>query len=172
MPPAVAHGAEIELREAHLESTEEGPRLSASFAFELTPVLEDALMRGIPLYFTTEVEISRPRWYWFDDKAVTANRTVRVSYNLLTRQFRTVAVGSLQQNFSTLGEAMAVVRNPGRWLIAPKGALKPGETYKVGLHMELDVAQLPKPFQVHALNSSDWRLSSDWEYFSFKVDSK
>lgn len=170
LPPTLAHGAEIELREAHLESTEEGPRLSASFAFELMPALEDAIMRGIPLYFTTEVEISRPRWYWFDEKAVATSQTVRISYNLLTRQFRTVTLGSLQQNFTTLAEALAVIRNPGRWLIAPKGTLKPGQTYKVELHMELDVAQLPKPFQVHALNSSDWRLSSGWETFAFKVD--
>jgi len=56
--------------------------------------------------------------------------------------------------------------------VAPPDALKPGETYSVALRMELDVAQLPKPFQVHSINSSDWRLSSDWRYFSYKADGK
>ena len=50
------------------------------------------------------------------------------------------------------------MRRPGRWLVADRGALKPGEIYNVAVRMELDVAQLPKPFQVHAINSSDWRL--------------
>jgi hypothetical protein len=42
----------------------------------------------------------------------------------------------------------------------------------VALRMELDVAQLPKPFQVHSINSSDWRLSSDWRYFNYRADGK
>jgi hypothetical protein len=36
--------------------------------------------------------------------------------------------------------------------------------------MRLDVAQLPKPFQVNALNNSDWRLSSDWIEFTYKPE--
>ncbi|MDB5842056.1 MAG: hypothetical protein JWQ23_4008 [Herminiimonas sp.] len=168
-----AHAAEgIEITQAHLESTDEGYKLSATFGVQLNPGLEDALARGIPLYFTTEVEITRPRWYWFDEKAITASQTVRISYNLLTRQYRTVVSGSLQQNFSTLEDALSMIRRPSRWLVAGKGALKPGETYNVAIHMELDVAQLPKPFQVHAMNSSDWRVSSDWKYFTFKAEDR
>lgn len=166
-----AHAADgVEIVEAHLELADEGYRLSSSFAFELNRELEDALMRGIPLYFTTEVEIARPRWYWFDKKAITASRTIRISYNLLTRQYRASIEGGLHRNFSTIEEALALVRRPGRWLIADRDALKPGQTYIVALHMGLDVAQLPKPFQVNALNNRDWQLSSDWETFRFKVD--
>ena len=36
--------------------------------------------------------------------------------------------------------------------------------------MGLDVAQLPKPFQVNALNNSDWRLASDWKSFNFRAE--
>jgi hypothetical protein len=36
--------------------------------------------------------------------------------------------------------------------------------------MRLDVALLSKPFQVHALNNSDWRLSSDWKTFTYKAE--
>jgi hypothetical protein len=124
------------------------------------------------LYFTTDVEITRPRWYWFDEKAIVESQTVRISYNVLTRQYRAAITGSLQQNFNTLDDALTMVRRPSRWLVAGKGALKAGQTYQVAVRMRLDVAQLPKPFQVHALNSSDWRLSSDWKYFSFKADSQ
>lgn len=163
----------MEIIEAHLENSDEGYKLAAAYSFELNRGLEDAIVRGVPLYFTTEVEIRRPRWYWFDEHAVTASETIRISYNVLTRQYRAAINNSnLQQSFNSLEDAMSLVRRPGRWVVAPPGTLKPGETYIVGLRMGLDVAQLPKPFQVNAINNSDWRLTSDWRYFHFRAGGK
>jgi hypothetical protein len=165
--------ADVEITEARLEYTDEGYRLAAAFNFQLNSSLEGAIARGIPLYFTTEVAIRRPRWYWLDERAASATQTIRISYNVLTRQYRAAINGSnLQQSFDSIEDAMSLVRRPGRWLVAPPDALKPGELYSVALRMELDVAQLPKPFQVHSINSSDWRLSSDWRYFNFRADGK
>lgn len=169
--PAIAAEG-IDITQAHLEPTEEGYKLSATFAFDLNRGLEDAVMRGIPLYFTTDVEITRPRWYWFDERAIRTSQTIRLSYNVLTREYRAAIIGNLQQNFSSLDDALTMIRRPSRWLVAPRGALKPGEIYTVGVRMQLDVAQLPKPFQVNALNNSDWRLSSDWKFFTFKAESR
>ena len=167
---AAAEG--VEIVQAHLESAEDGYRLSSTFAFDLNRALEDAIARGIPLYFTTDVDLTRPRWYWLDEKTVSASQSVRISYNVLTRQYRAAVAGGLQQNFSTLDDALSLVRRPPRWLVADKKALNPGENYNVAIRMYLDVAQLPKPFQVNALNNSDWRLSSDWKHFTFKADGK
>jgi hypothetical protein len=165
---AAAEG--IEITEAHFESTEEGYKLSADISFELTSGLEDVINRGVPLFFTTEVELTRPRWYWFDEKAITASRTVRISRNVLTHQYHASINGRLQQSFSTLDDALSLIRRPGRWLVVEKGALKPGQHYNVAVRMGLDMARLPKPFQVHALNSSDWRFSSDWARFTYKAE--
>jgi hypothetical protein len=165
------HAAEgVDITRASLESTEDGYRLSLAFSFELTRGLEDAVTRGIPLYFTTDVQLTRPRWYWFDEKTINASQTIRISYNVLTHQYHASISGLLQQSFSTLDDALSLVRRPSRWIIAEKGALKPGEVYHVAVRMGLDVARLPKPFQVHALNSSDWRFSSDWHQFTFKAE--
>jgi hypothetical protein len=162
----------VEITQAHLEYSDEGYKLSASYAFELNRGLEEAITRGIPLHFTTEVELTRPRWYWFDEKAITASQTIRISYNVLTRQYRAAIVGSLQQNFSTLDDALSLVRRPRRWAVAERGSLKVGETYNVAVRFMLDVSQLPKPFQVNAINNSDWRFSSDWKRFTYKVEDK
>jgi hypothetical protein len=160
----------IEITRANLESTDEGYKLSANFSVELTRGLEDAITRGIPLYFTTEVEFTRPRWYWFDEKAISASQTIRISYDVLTRHYHAAISGSLQQSFPTLDDALSLLRRPSRWVVADKGELKPGATYNVAIRMGLDVARLPKPFQVHALNNSDWRLSSDWKQFTFRAE--
>lgn len=160
----------IDIISAKIESSDEGYRLSASFSFELNRGLEEVIEHGIPLYFTTDVRLTRPRWYWFDDTAVTASRTLRIEYNVLTRQYRAGTIDSVQQNFNTLDDALSLLRRPSRWLIAEKGALKAGETYHVALRMGLDLEHLAKPFQVHALNNSDWRFGSDWKRFNFKAE--
>ena len=168
--PSAARAEGVEITQAALEYTDEGYKLALSFSFELTRGLEDAVTRGIPLYFTTEVQLTRPRWYWFDEKAITASQTIRISYNVLTHQYQASITGRLQQSFSTLDDALSLVRRPSRWVVAEKGGLKSGEVYNVAVRMGLDVARLPKPFQVHAMNSSDWRFSSDWKQFSFRAE--
>ncbi|MBB5200238.1 hypothetical protein HNR39_002073 [Glaciimonas immobilis] len=159
-----------DMTRARIEISDEGYRLSAAFSFELNRGLEDAIQRGVPLYFTTEVELTRPRWYWFDEKAINASQTIRLSYNVLTRRYHAAINGNLQQSFDSLEDALSLIRRPSRWIIAEKGALQTGEIYKVAVRMGLDLAQLPKPFQVNALNNSDWRLSSDWKTFNYKAE--
>ena len=165
-----ARAGEIDISQASLETVDDGYRLAASYSFELNRSLEDALVRGVPLYFTTDVQLTRRRWYWFDEVSISISRTVRISYNVLTRQYHAATSGQLQQSFTSLEDAMSLIRRPPRWIIADKNTLKSGEIYNVGLRMRLDVAQLPKPFQINALNNSDWRLSSDWKEFTFKVE--
>lgn len=171
--PVAARAVEsVEIPQAQLLAGEDGYKLAARFSFELRPGLEDAINHGIPLYFTTEVELTRPRWYWFDETAISAVQTVRISYNVLTRRYHAASGGSLQQYFATLDDALSLIRRPQQWLVAEKGGLKSGSTYNVALRMRLDLTQLPKPFQVNALNNKDWQLSSDWKRFNFKVEDK
>lgn len=165
-----ARAADIAVEQAQLELADDGYRLASSFGFELKPVLVDALNRGVPLYFTTDIDLNRPRWYWFDENTVRTSHTIRLSYNVLTRQYYINAAGNLRQSFASLAEALALVRRPARWLVAERDALAPGASYQVRLRMRLDVTQLPKPFQVNAINDSDWRLASDWHTFTYKVE--
>jgi len=160
----------IDITQAHIEASEEGYRLSATFSFELNHALEDAINHGIALYFTTQVEMTRPRWWWwFDETTVSAQRTVGISKNLLTNEYQATIIGGVQRSFNTLEEALALLRRPSRWLIAERGGLKSG-TYNVAVRMRLDRDYLSTPIHVNAINNSDWRLASDWKYFPFKVE--
>jgi hypothetical protein len=168
---ASANAAEAEVTTARIESTEAGYRLVTGFSFELSSTLEEAITHGIPMYFTTEVELTRPRWYWFDEKAAKSSQTVKIGYNTWTRQY-TAAINNVQQNYSSLEEALAWVKQPPRWQVADKGALSAGAVYNVAVRLKLDINQLPKPIQINSLNNSDWRLSTDWKRFTFKADEK
>ncbi len=156
----------VEVRMEPAEAPDSGWALSSTFNFELNPRLEEAVNRGLPLYFVVEFELSRPRWYWFDEQTVTASQSFRLSYNALTRQYR-VAFGSLQQGFPTLKDALGVLSSIRAWKVVDKGVLKPGTAYQAAVRLRLDVAQMPKPFQVNAITNRDWTLSSEWRRFIF-----
>ena len=169
--PQPSHAAEgVEIRRALVEATEDGYRLSATYGFELSNEMEQALQYGKTLYFYTEIEFTRPRWYWFDEKAITARQTISLSYNVLTRQYNVAVTGSVHQSFSSLEDALFLIRRPNRWLVAARGALKVGETYNVKLSMGLDPNFVPKPLKVNALNNNEWRLASDKKSFQYRAE--
>lgn len=155
----------IEVREVRFELRDEHWQLDAEFRLELAPRIEEALDRGLPLYFVVEFELVRPRWYWFDDKAVSTSLTYRLSYNALTRQYR-LSTGSLQVGFASLAEALGVLTRVRNWRVAERAALAARETYQAAVRMRLDTSQLPKPFQINAISDRDWSLDSDWKRFT------
>lgn len=163
-------GEGVDITHAHIEAGEEGYKLAAGYSFELNNGLEDAIQHGVQIHFTTEIVLTRPRWYWFDEKAIVAKRTSRISYNVLTRQYHVSILGSVQQSFSTLDDALFLIRRPNRWLVAQRGALKVGENYNVTLQMGMDREYLSKPIQINAFNNSDWRLASDKKTFTYKAE--
>lgn len=162
--PALA-GEGIEVRNVALEAVEDSWQLDAQFDIQFSPRLEEAVNRGVPLYFIVEFEISRPRWYWFDEKPIQVSQVYKVSYTPLLRQYR-LSVGNVYQNFTRFEEVTRVLSRLRGWHIADKGAFKKDQVYQAALRMRLDTAQLPKPFQLNAIASRDWTLESDWHRWS------
>ncbi|MEJ1959606.1 MAG: DUF4390 domain-containing protein [Nitrosomonadales bacterium] len=136
---------------------------------------EQALEQGVPLYFNGEFTLTRPRWYWMDEKVIQSEQVIKLSYNTLTRQYR-ITRGALFQNFASLEDALRIV---GHQSAAPISAevltggngygsyiagklFKSDKNYVASVRLRLDVTQLPKPLQVNALTSDDWNLDSDW----------
>ena len=163
MPAAQADG--IEVRHAALVTGEEGYFLEADFEIALNATLDDALNKGVPLYFLLELEVIRPRWYWLNEKVLNTQQQYRLSYNALTRQYR-LGIGSLYQNFDALSEALDFLSRVRRRQVLESRMLTKGNTYNAGVRMRLDISQLPKPFQLNALASRDWNFGSEWYRWS------
>ena len=163
--PALAWAAEIEVANPQLQAGDDGYVLAADFKFELNPRLEEAVAKGVVLYFVADFELTKARWYWLDEKLVSRSQTYRLSYNALTRQYRLSAGSGLHQSFATLSDALQVLSRLRNWVIAERGekGLRAGDTYEAALRLRLDVTQLPKPFQITALGNKDWSLASDWK---------
>jgi hypothetical protein len=147
-----------------------GYELNAQFNFDLPAVLEDAVNRGIALYFVVDFELYRNRWYWFDKKLVETSLTYRLTYSPLTRQYR-LARGALAQPFDSIGEALATLRRVRAWRVIEPQVLDKDVTYSARVRMRLDTSQLPRLFQINALTNRDWTLASDWRNVELSLDS-
>jgi hypothetical protein len=161
-----ARADDIEVIDARLAASEEGLLLSADFGFEFNARLSETVANGVPLYFVVEFELTRPRWYWFDENAVLRRTQLRLSYHALSRQYR-VSTGPLHQNFSTLDDALDVMRRLRNWQVLGRSETLGGSSYEAAVRMRLDPAQLPKPLQLSALTNRELRLESPWKRFIF-----
>nr|WP_269106722.1 DUF4390 domain-containing protein [Massilia sp. TS11] len=160
----------VEVEKAQIELSDDGYKLAAAFSFDLSEELKDALTHGLTLRFNTEVQITKPRWYWFDEKFNLARQTTTIAFNPLTRQYHVSVNGGFQQRFTSLEDALFLIRRPSRWTVAAKGQLKPGDVYNVNVRLLLDREHLSKPLQVNALNNAGWRFESKTKTFSYKAE--
>ena len=162
--PFVAWAAEIDISNPQLVAGDDGYVLSADFKFDLTPRLEEAVTKGVVLYFVADFELTKARWYWLDEKLASRSQTYRLSYHALTRQYR-LSTGGLHQSFATLSDAVQVLSRLRNWGVIERGekGIRAGEPYEAALRLRLDVTQLPRPFQISALGNKEWSLASDWK---------
>ncbi len=158
-PRAAAEG--INIVRANVVSGADGYRLDAEFDIQFSPRLEEAVNRGVALNFVVEFELSKPRWYWFDEKPVQLSQTYKITYTPLLRQYR-LSSGAAYQNFTRFDEVVGALSRVRGWPVAESGALRRQGEYQAAIRMRLDTTQLPKPFQLNAVASNDWNLASDW----------
>ena len=171
---APARGEGIEVRDAALRAVDDTLVLEADFDFELTPRLAEIVANGVPLHFRVEFELTRGRWYWFDERAASRALQMRLSYHALSRHYR-IAAGTqpdrymLQQNFPTLEDALRVLKRVRNWVVVERRSALSRADYDAALRMRLDTTQLPKPFQLTALTSRELHLDSPWKRFVLRA---
>jgi hypothetical protein len=150
-----------------VERSPEGLLLSAQVRFELPAAADEALQKGIPLFFVAEAALIRDRWYWYDKEVARASRHLRLSYQPLTRRWRLLVssgpIGNaglaLGQNFDTRDEALAGVQRISGWKIAEAQDAEPETRHGVTLRFRLDVSQLPRPLQIGLVGQDEWNIS-------------
>lgn len=166
---AVAQSARADGLDVRAIRTEQGVVLAGSTRFDLSPSIEEALLKGVPVHFVYEADLMRERWYWTDRRVSSRSRYLRLSHQLLTRKWRlsssTEAVGSsspqanIQQTYDSLAEALAAIKRISRWRIAESQDLEPDAPYTVVVRFRLDLTQLPRPLQIGLTGQSDWSIN-------------
>jgi len=154
----------IAVRSAVVRAQDDFYVIDAEFDFALTAPLEEALLRGTPLYFVLETEVTRTRPYWFDERVNSPQSVRRLTFAALTNSYRVDTGRSVAgtNSYATLDEALRQIRLVRGRSLLDKRELRSGERYEVSLRLRLDTTQLPKPLQVNTLVSREWSLASDW----------
>jgi len=139
----------------------------ASAATEVSQLHTERADDGIFL----SADIYRDRWYWSNPRVTSAARTLRLSYQPLTRRWRVNIVpglisgstglrATLSQHYDTLPEALSAVQQVARWRIAEASELDSDAPYLLSLNFRLDLSQLPRPFQIGVAGHKDWTIAA------------
>ncbi len=142
-----------------LETLRQDGDLSLDFEVRLAlpKSVEDAMHRGVPVYFVAEAALLRARWYWRDERVARVQRSWRVAYQPLTSLWR-VGFGGFNQSFQTLAEALAVVSRSSRWKVADLSQLDADSKHYLEFSYRMDNSQLPSPLQLGLGSQAEWML--------------
>lgn len=155
-----------------VERTAEHLLLSTRVSEPLSSSIQEALKKGVPLYFVWTAKVQSPRWYHWKDRTHSLSvRTLRLAYQGLSGQWRlswsneTTPTGgwrnAVHQNHPTLEEAWAAVGRMVNWPVANNQDLpKQGGWLVVDFSMDLDL--LPRPFQIGLGTQADWVLERSY----------
>jgi hypothetical protein len=159
----------VDLQELTLARQEGVVTMSGNWRFDLPPALEDALLKGITLYFVTEVDVYQERWYIYNQRVAHAERHIRLFYQPLTRRWRVhvspqpfsvSGLGvSIGQSYDSADDAISAVRRIVQWRIANLSDINLDAKPTLSINFKLDLKQLPRPMQIGAVGQSDWNIS-------------
>jgi hypothetical protein len=122
--------------------------------------VEDALQRGVPVYFVAEAQMFRNRWYWRDERVARVSRSWRLAYRPLTSDWR-VSLGGLNQTYPTMSEALTAVSRSGGWKLVDLAQLDADKSFYVEFSYRLDTSQLPGPMQFGLGGGGDWAVGAN-----------
>jgi hypothetical protein len=154
--------AAIDITNMRVDRIDDALYLYASIPITLPPAVEDALLKGIAIYFVAEVDITRERWYWTDLAMARATRTWRLAFQPLSRRWRLTVSSkdaALTQNYESQAEALAAMSRIARWRIA-EGAGADDRRNVLTFRFRLDTTQLPRPLQMGVVGLSDWNMQA------------
>ncbi len=157
-PAAQAQGVEVLGLSAHRDA--DAVELDYQLRVSLPRTVEEAALRGVPLYFTVTATLWKPRWYWRDDRIARARREWRLTYQPLTSSWR-VSQGGLGQSHASLAEALSIMQRSSSWRIADAAQAEPDGRHYVEFDWKLDTSQLPRPLQIGLTGvggGGDWNL--------------
>jgi hypothetical protein len=150
----------VELATLQVSRNDEGLALEFAARVTLPRAVEDALQRGVPVYFVAEAQLLRRRWYWRDERVARVQRQWRIAYQPLTSTWR-VGLGGLNQSLPSLAEALAAVSRSAGWKLVDAAQIDPDSSYTVEFSYRLDTTQLPGPMQFGLGGPGDWALGAE-----------
>lgn len=142
--------------------------ISSRFKVELPEQLQSAIKQGVALDFVLTYQLEQPTFASYRAKfnQLLSNEHIvnyRLSFHPITNRYR-VSVGTFSTEYNRLDTALRAIGGIANWAVLHQGALSdtPPKDVKAQIRLNLSTQKLPKPFQINALTSSNWKLDSGW----------
>lgn len=137
--------------------------LSADIDYRLSDAVKEALNNGVPLFWTIEIKMHRPRHILWDKTLFETRLRYRLQYHALLNVYRVVTEDTGRAyNFSTLSTALEFMSNIHGIRILTENELAQEKLLLIELKAEFERNALPLPLRPFVYFKRDWNLSSDW----------
>jgi hypothetical protein len=137
--------------------------LNTRIDYRLSNAAREAMHSGLPLTFELQIELERPRSWWWDETVATLSQRYRLRYHDLSGRYILTNLNSGQStSYAYESAVLDALGNVDVLPLIDRRLLQQGEVYEVRARARLDLNGLPQPLRTVARVSREWRLSSEW----------
>jgi hypothetical protein len=142
-------------------------QLNAQVQYPNNSRIRSALQDGVTLVFDLEINISRPRRFWFNATLLDTTLRRELTYHAVTGRYLlreepgAEDVGPQQESFATLDEALERLGHIEDLPILVQTQLGPGP-WQVALRAGARRGRMPDALRALVFWSGDWHRTSDW----------
>jgi len=123
----------------------------------------EALLKGVALTITLDIEVTRQRRFWLDAGAAHIEQRYQLRYHALTDRYVLTNLNTgIQTSMASLQSAQELLNTVPNLPVLDRQLLEPNEQYSGRLRVRLDIDALPAPLKLLAYFSPAWHQSSDW----------
>jgi len=144
---------------------EKALQVNGSLELVLTPKVEEAIGKGIPIQIVIDLRLVRQRPLIWDARIQTWGLRRELSYHALSGQYlvgRVSAAPVDRESFTSLSEALGELGALDGVALTLGETLDADAQYLLDVRVRLDVEALPSLLRPVAYTSSDWNLNSEW----------
>ncbi len=160
---ALAQTADFGVRDLIVEQRDGIYQIGMKLDVRLSDEMLDALRSGVALVFVLDIEINRPRTFWWDANLVHLEQRYQLRYHALSQSWLVRNLNTdAQSSFHSLGAALESLAQV-KAIPVVDAALVPDPGTHIGrVRLRLDTEALPLPLKMRALTHGDWRVASNW----------
>lgn len=166
---SLAAGADFKTVEMHPRLTANQLELSGQMDLALSPKVEEALAKGIPIEIVIDIRLERERGLLWNATAGAWKLRRELRFHALSGQYlvrQLEPASALQESFATLPDALRFLGTLSELRFALDGVVRIDSQYLTQLRTSLDIEALPAPLRPVAYTSLDWHLNSGWSQWA------
>lgn len=140
-------------------------QVNGNLDLTLTPKVEEAIGKGIPIQLVIDLRLFRERPVIWDERVETWGLRRELSYHALSGQYLVGSISAAsgdRESFTTLNEALTELGAIDSVALPIEEPLVANAGYRLDVRVRLDIEALPSLLRPVAYTSSDWNLNSEW----------